>query len=243
MPRKAAQPSMAEEQAAPGGVGAVDRAISLLDLFTPDRPMLTLAELAAESRQYKSTVLRLLASLAHGHVVKRHPDGRFSLGSTIPRLHAVYAASLSLESVVMPVLRALVEATRESAAYYIRQGDQRLCLYGVDSPQTIRDHTTVGALLPLGRGAAGRVFAMFGDPQVAAARRKPAPAPVVIAPADLVREVAAIAAPVFDAAGALTGVIALTMPAMRLHQQHAAEVQRSARQVTAEIGGRYPAMT
>ena len=65
----------------------------------------------------------------------------------------------------------------------------------------------------------------------------------MIAPADVVREVAAIAAPVFDAAGALAGVIALTMPSMRLQHQHAADVQRSAREVTARLGGRYPPMT
>jgi DNA-binding IclR family transcriptional regulator len=233
---------MSEQQAAPGGVGAVDRAISLLDVFTPDRPLLSLAELAEESRQYKSTVLRLLASLTHAHIVKRHADGRFSLGSTIPRLHAVYAASFSMESVVMPALRELVETTRESAAYHIRQGAKRLCLYGVDSPQTIRDHTQVGALLPVGRGAAGKVFTLFQEAPVQPPGRQ-RPEPLVIVPADLVREVAAIAAPVFDAAGALAGVIALTMPAMRLHRQHASDVQRCARRVTAELGGRYPPAT
>ena len=242
MPRIAAQPSLSEQQAAPGGVGAVDRAISLLDVFTPDRPLLTLAELAQESRQYKSTVLRLLASLMHSHVVERHADGRFSLGSTIPRLHAVYAASFSLESIVMPALRELVDATRESAAFHIRQGTKRLCLYGVDSPQTVRDHPQVGALVPLGSGAAGRIFTMYANAPAAAAKRQPRE-PYVITPAEAVREVAAIAAPVFDAAGALAGVIALTMPAMRLQRAHAADVQRSAAKVTGELGGRHPPTT
>ncbi|CAN5776432.1 IclR family transcriptional regulator [soil metagenome] len=240
MPKKAAQPSLSEQRAAPGGVGAVDRAISLLDVFTPDRPLLSLAELAEESRQYKSTVLRLLASLAHSHLVVRHADGRFSLGSTIPRLHAVYAASFSLENLLLPALRELVEATRESAAYHIRQGAKRLCMYGVDSPQTIRDHTQVGALLPLGKGAAGAVFTAFGSapfPRGGRIVREP----LVIAPTDLVREVAAIAAPVFKASGALAGVIALTMPAMRLQRSHGADVLRVAGQLTAELGGRYPA--
>lgn len=238
MPRKAALPSLSEQQAAPGGVGAVDRAISLLDVFTPDRPLLTLAELAEASLQYKSTVLRLLASLMHAHVVKRHADGRFSLGSTIPRLHAVYAASFSMESVLVPALRELVEATRESAAYHIRQGVKRLCLYAVDSPQTICDHARVGELLPVDRGAAGRVFTLFGNaPAPPVGRQRPEPC--VVMPSDMVREVAAIAAPVFDAGGALAGVIALTMPAMRLQRKHAADVEHIARKVTSELGGRY----
>jgi DNA-binding IclR family transcriptional regulator len=240
MPRKAAQPSLSEQQAAPGGVGAVDRAISLLDVFTPDRPLLSLAELAEESRQYKSTVLRLLASLTHSHVVKRHADGRFSLGSTIPRLYAVYAGSFSMEGVLVPALRELVDVTRESAAYHIRQGSNRLCLYGVDSPQTIRDHTQVGMLMPIGKGAVGLVFSAFGKaPTAGRAVREP----LVIAPTDLVREVAAIAAPVFEASGALAGVIALTMPAMRLQRKHGDEVLRIARKVTTDLGGRYPPVT
>jgi DNA-binding IclR family transcriptional regulator len=31
--------------------------------------------------------------------------------------------------------------TAESASFHVRQGDQRLCLYRVDSPQPVRDST------------------------------------------------------------------------------------------------------
>ena len=106
-------------------------------------------------------------------------------------------------------LQALVDATRESAAYHVRQGAKRLCLYGIDSPQTIRDHTQPGALAPIGRGAAGRIFKLYGDAPFARGGRVPRER-FVVAPIDVVPEVAAIAAPVFDASGALAGVIALT---------------------------------
>ena len=239
MPRKAVQPSLSEQQAAPGGVGAVDRAISLLDVFTPERPLLSLADLAGESHQYKSTVLRLLASLAHAHVVQRHADGRFSLGSAIPRLHAVYAASFSLENVMLPALRGLVDATRESAAYYVKQGNKRLCLFGIDSPQPVKDHTPIGALVPLEKGAAGRIFTAYGSAKSKRAGRL-LQDQFAIAPVDTAPEVAAIAAPVFDAGGELTGVVALTMPAKRLQEKHALEVRRTATRITAALGGRFP---
>jgi DNA-binding IclR family transcriptional regulator len=236
MPRKAAQPSLSEQHAAPGGVGAVDRAISLLDVFTPERPLLSLAELAEQTQQYKSTVLRLLASLVHAHVVQRHVDGRFSLGSAIPRLNAIYAASFSIEGVLMPALQALVDATRESAAYHVRQGTKRLCLFGIDSPQTIRDHTQPGALMPIGSGAAGRIFTLYADAPFGRGAKVPRER-LAIAPVDVVPEVAAIAAPVFAAGGALAGVVALTMPAMRLQKKHAVEVARAADRLTRELGG------
>ncbi|REV35410.1 IclR family transcriptional regulator, partial [Mycobacterium tuberculosis] len=70
---------------------------------------------------YKSTVLRLLASLEHARLIRRRDDGRYALGMEIARLHGLYAASLSLDHIVLPVLRALVAATGESAAYHVRQ--------------------------------------------------------------------------------------------------------------------------
>ena len=45
MPRKSSTPSLADRNAAQGGVSAVDRALSLLDAYSPARPLLTLAEL------------------------------------------------------------------------------------------------------------------------------------------------------------------------------------------------------
>jgi DNA-binding IclR family transcriptional regulator len=56
---------------------AVGRALTLLAAFRAGKPQFSLAELAAASQQYKSTVLRLLASLEHLHLVQRQADGRY----------------------------------------------------------------------------------------------------------------------------------------------------------------------
>jgi DNA-binding IclR family transcriptional regulator len=162
MPRKAQTESVADVHAAPGGVAAVDRALSLLGAFRPGDLALTLAELAERTRLYKSTVLRLLASLEQARLIQKLDDGRYGIGAEVARLHSLYAASFSLDRVAMPVLRALVAATGESAAYHVRQGDARLCLYRVDSPHPIRDHIKAGDLLPLDRGTGARILMAFG---------------------------------------------------------------------------------
>ena len=79
MPRKASQPSLADQHAAPGGAAAVDRALSVLSAFRTGDRSLTLAELAERTQLYKSTVLRLLASLEHGRLVQRTADGHYAL--------------------------------------------------------------------------------------------------------------------------------------------------------------------
>jgi len=239
MPRKAAQPSIAEQQAATGGVAAVDRALTLLAAFTAASPVLSLVELAERTQQYKSTVLRLLASLEHARLVQRTADGRYALGPEVARLQQVYAASFSLDAVVLPVLRELVTATRESAAFHVRQGDRRLCLYRVDSPQLVRDHIQAGDLLPLERGAGGRVLMAFsgarGAPYTQIRREQ-----VVVSVGDRVPELAGISAPVFGSSGELMGAITLTMPAERLDRRHRKAVADAARRLTAALGGTYP---
>lgn len=240
MPRKSAVLSLADENAAVGGVGAVDRALSLLNAFSASLPQPDLTELAQHTRLHKSTVLRLMASLEHAHLVQRQADGRYALGPGIARLHQVYASSFSLASVVMPILRQLAAATQESAALHVRQGDQRLCLQRVDSPRPVRDHTRVGDLLPLNRGAGGRILSAYagGTEDIHARIRREQ---VVVLVGDRLPELAGIAAPAFGAGGEFVGSITLTMPAERFDVAYQAPVKLAARALTEALGGAYPA--
>lgn len=242
MPRKAHTESLADADAAPGGAAAVDRAISLLAAFAPGDRALSLAMLAERTRLYKSTVLRLLASLEHGQLVQKLEDGRYALGAEVARLHSIYAASFSLERVVLPVLQALVDDTGESAAYHVPQGNARLCLYRVDSPQPIRDHIRAGDLLPAGRGTGGRVLAAFsgaadegGEDERILHERIRAQG-YYAASGDRLPGVAGISAPVFRSTGALAGAITLTMPASRYTDAHIPAVLQAARRLAGRVG-------
>ncbi|HZF83276.1 MAG TPA: IclR family transcriptional regulator [Burkholderiaceae bacterium] len=242
MPRKSQTESIADENAAPGGAAAVDRALSLLGAFSQGDRALSLAVLAERTRLYKSTVLRLLASLEHAGFVQRLADGRYALGPEIARLHTLYAASFSLEEQVVPVLRSLVDATGESAAYHVLQGQARLCLYRVDSPQPIRDHIRAGDLLPLGRGSGGRVIAAYGPPaadQSAEDRllyERIRNQGYYAASGDRLAGVAGISAPVLHANGALAGAVTLTMPATRYTDAHIPCVLRAAATLARALG-------
>ena len=242
MPRKAKIESVADADAAAGGVAAVDRALTILVAFKSEDVSLGLNELARRTQLYKSTVLRLLASLVHSQLIQQLDDGRYALGVGVARLHSVYAGSFSLERAVLPVLRELVRATGESAAYHVRQGEARLCLYRVDSPHPIRDHIQAGDLLPFDRGTGARVLVAFDldregaiasqDKQLYAEIRAQGYCTAV---GDRLAEVAGISAPVFKAGGALAGALTLTMPSNRYQLSHVKTVLEMAKKLSDEI--------
>jgi DNA-binding IclR family transcriptional regulator len=246
LPRKAVTASVADDHAAPGGAAAVDRALSLLRAFRAGDETLSLAELAERSRLYKSTALRLLASLEHAQLLHRQDDGRYALGSELARLHGIYAASFSLDRLVLPALKQLVAATGESAAYHVRRGQGphavRLCLYRIDSPHPIRDHIKAGDVLPLKRGTGGRVLSAFSPDLVkaASAAERKIYAGIrergfLAATGDRLEEVAGISAPVFHTDGSIAAAVTLTMPSHRYDEKYAKAVLEAARHLTEQV--------
>lgn len=227
MPRKSSTPSLADEQAAPGGAAAVDRALSVLSAFRSCDKALSVTELAERTKLYKSTVLRLLASLSHGGLMRKTSNGLWTLGSEVSRLASIYTASFSLEDVVLPVIQELVAKTGESVALHIKQGDQRLCLFRVDSPQLLRDHVKVGDVLPLDRGAGGRVLMAFSGAKgkVYDKIRKDG---YIHAVSDRVPGLVGVSAPVWKGDGQLVGALTLTVPESRFQIQFVDQLRASA---------------
>jgi DNA-binding IclR family transcriptional regulator len=253
MPKKSQSPSMAELDAAPGGVLAVDRALSVLAAFAPGEAALSLAELSARTQLHKSTLLRLLASLQHAMLAERLADGRYSLGWGVTRLHQVQQSGFDLQALVAPVLRELVAQTGESAALHAlwrpsaeATPTHRVSLYRIDSPQPIRDHYKAGDLVPLSAGGGAMVLAAFGLSAKQGARLFDAGVLQAVRERGYIAgvglrdpEVGGIAAPVFQQRGAtrsLLGALILTMPANRFDARHVKVVLAAAVRLSGRLG-------
>lgn len=232
MPRKSSTPSVADEHAAPGGAAAVDRALSVLSAFGQGDQALSVTELAARTRLYKSTVLRLLASLAHAGMMRKTSQGLWALGPEMARLGRLYTASFALEDRVLPVMRELVAQTGESVALHIRQGEQRLCLFRVDSPQLLRDHVQAGDVLPLDRGAGGRVLMAFGGAHGRVYDKIRREGYVHVA-SDRVPGLVGVSAPVWRGDGQLVGALTLTVPEARFRPPMVKQLRAAATRLCA----------
>lgn len=211
----------AAEATAAGGqrVEAVERALTLLEAFAQDATALSLAELAARAGMYPSTVLRLAASLERFGYLHRGADGQFRLGSSLLRLGTRYRDGFNLADYVRPALAALAEATGETAAFYIREAGRRICLYRHDTWRPVRHHVPEGSVLPLQRGASGRILIAYTDgTDAASAELRRAGVAASVGERD--PDTFAVAAPVFGGGGVLVGALGV----VGLRTRYAAEI-------------------
>lgn len=146
-----------------GGVAAVNRALAALVAFGEAPGGLTLAQVSEASGVNMSTLLRMFESLERFRFIKRLNDGRYVLGPAVFQLGMMYRESFQLREHVMPVLDALGAETGETTAFYVREGDQRVCLFRVHPRRAVRTYLREGDRYPLDVGAAGRVLLAFFD--------------------------------------------------------------------------------
>lgn len=210
------------------------RGLRLL-LTVADRGEVRADELGSLLEMPLSTVYRYLRTLGEFGFVDRH-GGQFRIG---PKLLIGTGANVSSERLIRhadPVLRMLVAETGETAAVIRRVGLSSICLHQVECHSTLRVTIEPGTMLPLTRGAPGRVLLAFApaeildevlsqdpprttpnDPTEVALRASLADAVttgMATSEDELFEGSVALAAPVFREDG-IVGAIALIGPAFR----------------------------
>jgi DNA-binding IclR family transcriptional regulator len=199
-------------------VAAVDRALLILDCFTGVTPILTLAQLSAATGLYKSTILRIVASLIRGRLVERMADGKYRIGAAVFRLGTLYRQSVTPEALLMPIMRELVAETGENAVFYVpAEEGMRICLYRVESEtHAVRLHIREGHKVEIGRGAPGHVLLAFSGRE-GALYDKIRQDRVHAVMGDREPDIGGIAAPVFGGDDALIGALAVIGPVSRMN--------------------------
>lgn len=224
------------------GVAAVDRALSILAAFDDGTQQLDLAELARRTGLYKSTLLRLAASLENGGVLRRGADGAFRLGPTLFRLGTLYRDSFDLRDLAMPVMQHLADVTGESVSFYAREGDKRICLFRVHATQhRILHYLRPGTVFPANTGAAGKVLTAWSEPFAEKAAAMRDQVLMLSIAGRTIADTNAMSVPVLDAEGGLVGAMSLAGPALRFGEAErpvlAAALLEAGAELTRLLGG------
>jgi len=225
------------------GVAAVDRALTILDVFIDGGGSLTLTDISKRSGFYKSTTLRLAESLEKFGYLRRLEDGTYRLGPKPLYLGSLYQKHFRSADLVVPVLRKLVNELQEGASFFVREKDSRVCLHRVDAPRSVRDSVHEGDSLPLRVGASGHVMLAFSGEAGAkydAIRRSL----YEISVGERDPEIGAVACPVFSIGQALAGVISVSGPKYRFSDDKVAQIipilKQHAAALSETLGGRWP---
>lgn len=195
---------------------SIAAACTLLATLATRREPARLTELALATHRPKSSTLRLLTSLVTGGLLSRDPDGRFHPGPLVARLATLRHSWDELARRIRPELRRLARGTRESAGFSVRDGDARLLLVRVHSPESVRDHLEEGARLPLTRGAAGEVLLAFDADRRRGHLKEVRARGWAASFGARDRNVAAVAVPLLDRDGRLLGALSVSGPITRV---------------------------
>ena len=144
-------------------VAAVERAFAVLDALADGAGELGTNEIARRTGINASTVSRLLATLVGSGVVEHLPEGgKYRLGLRLVQLGNAVLRRLDLREVARPHLRALVEATGETATLSLPGEREAVTVDFAQSGSTTQSIARLGRPSVAHATATGKVMLAFG---------------------------------------------------------------------------------
>jgi IclR family pca regulon transcriptional regulator len=138
-------------------VQSLERGLAVIGAFGPDRPQLTLSEVARRTGMTRASARRFLLTLAHlGYV--HIDDGQFSLRPRVLELGRAYLSTLPLNEVAAPHMEKLVARTRESSSIAVLDGDDIVYVVRVPTKRIMTVSIAVGTRFPAYCTSMGRVL-------------------------------------------------------------------------------------
>lgn len=148
-------------------VQVFDRAVAILDAFTPERSALGVSEIARITGLSRSTVHRLLATLRSHELVQQLPGSKqYALGPHLLRLAQIAFSTMNLKTIARGIMETLRNRCDETVGLHTRlDPTNRTVLDQVESNQPLRrTYTEIGLPIPIYQGAPGKVL-LANSPQ------------------------------------------------------------------------------
>ena len=131
------------------GVDAVNKALEILNCFTEKNEALTITKIANITGDHKSRISRISKSLENFGYIRKIKSGEFKIGHTIPRLFEIYESSFNLKNSIKAELDFISSKTKETASFFVKQNDVRVCIQSSSPNKSIRHQEVIGGKKPL----------------------------------------------------------------------------------------------
>ena len=244
---------------------SLERVGAILDCFTLDETVMGVREVARKTNLSTSTSGRLMAAMKELGILNQDPETlAYMMGSKVLAWAGIYTVASDVRTLALPVMVRLQEQTRETISLYVLEGNDRVCVERLESPETVRIVARVGRRIPLYAGSAGKVFLAF----LPESRRDEILASIELIPmtrrtitdldklktnlhkvqrqgyavskGEWVLEASGVAAPIFDQFGRIAAALTISGPSQRFTEEKIHEiatlVKPAAEEISRELG-------
>ena len=142
-------------------IASVIKALEILEVFSPEKPVLSLAEISTLLGYPKTTLHTLLRTLVYKGVIEHGDKGTYSLGTAIISMTQAIRVNVQLRDRVAPLLRELADTCRESVYLTILDKSACLYIYAIESSDRLLARTAIGERTPLHCTSAGKAILSF----------------------------------------------------------------------------------
>ncbi len=146
-------------------ITALQRGLSLLQLFGASPSGLTAKQVAERSHLPVSTVHRFLTNLEHAGFLACRNDSVYHLGVACFAIGQAALGQLDIRRVSIPYLHDLNRQTRETIHLTVRHGLSAVYVEKLDSMEQLRIHSRIGAAVPIYCTAVGKVMLAYMAPE------------------------------------------------------------------------------
>lgn len=158
---------MVNKKNEPQTLSSVSNALRILKSFSSLEPTKRVSELAESLNLSKSTVSRLMTTLAsEGFVIKDQENQSFRLGISVLTLAGIITTDLDIHKEASPVLPKLVNDTGEAAQLAIIDGHDTIYIHKEECYHPVRIQTHLGRRNPSYCTSSGKVLLAFSENDV-----------------------------------------------------------------------------
>lgn len=159
--------SVGENGAGRYRIQAIERAVAILNAFTPDEPEMGVSDLAQRLSLHKSTVHRFVVNLeAAGLLERNRTTSRYRLGLRIFELGSQVLAQMNLWEEAPPFLEGLVRDTGETGHLAIFDGGEAIYIEKVEARRALRIPSAIGRGYPAHATSLGKALLAHQSPHI-----------------------------------------------------------------------------
>lgn len=148
-------------------LSSVSNALRILKSYSTFKPVQKVSDLSESLGLAKSTVSRLLSTLAsEGFVIKDQKTGGYRLGLSVLTLGGIVTNHLEIHKEASPVLYKLVNDTRETAHLAVLDGLDTIYIHKEECNHPVRILTHLGRRNPSYCTSSGKLLLAYGEPDL-----------------------------------------------------------------------------